>query len=373
MISKILEGVKVLDLTRLLPGPYCTWILSRLGADVIKIEAPNDDDYSRFTPLFNLINFKKKSITLNLKKEIGKKIFLDLVSKSDIVVEGFRPGVMDKLGLGYDELRRYNDSVILCSISGYGQDGPYKDLPGHDINYISISGLLGINKAFDMPIIPGITIADLSGGLFGALSIISSLYSRERFGRGAYIDVSMTDVVTQFFVIMFEGNVNQTLLTSEIPFYNIYKTKDGKFISVGAIEEKFWRNFCSTIERDDFIDKQYDKSIISEISEIFSKKTLEEWLNLFKKEENMVTPVYLPDEVFNDPLIRYRKVFNKDDNILNLPVKFGERGDEDLQNIDDSDISSNKGPEKGEDTEKILKDLGYSKKDIEVLKEKEII
>jgi crotonobetainyl-CoA:carnitine CoA-transferase CaiB-like acyl-CoA transferase len=269
MVLEILEGVKVLDLTRLLPGPYCTWILSRLGADVIKIEAPNDEDYLRFTPLFNLINNNKKSITLNLKKEDGKKIFLELVSKSDIVVEGFRPGVMDKLGLGYDELKKHNNGIILCSISGYGQDGPYKDLPGHDINYISISGLLGINKAFDMPIIPGITIADLSGGLFGALSIISSLYSRERFGRGAYIDVSMTDVVTQFFVIMFEGNVNQTLLTSEIPFYNIYKTKDGKFISVGAIEEKFWRNFCSTIERDDFIDKQYDKSIISEIFKYF--------------------------------------------------------------------------------------------------------
>ena len=373
MIPKILEGVKVLDLTRLLPGPYCTWILSRLGADVIKIEAPNDDDYSRLTPLFDLINTKKQSITLNLKKEEGKKIFLELVSKSDVVVEGFRPGVMDKLGLGYDELKKHNDSIIFCSISGYGQNGPYKDLPGHDINYISISGLLGINKAFNMPVIPGITIADLSGGLFGALSVISNLYRRERFGKGTFIDVSMTDIVTQFFVIMFEGNVNQTLLTGEIPFYNIYKTKDNKFISVGTIEEKFWRNFCLAIGREDFIDRQYDKSIITEISEIFSKKTLEEWMNIFKKDENMVTPVYLPEEVFNDPQIKYRKVFNKDDKILNFPVKFSSKKDDDLQVIDNRDRIMNKGPEKGENTEKILMDLGYSKKDIYRLKEKEII
>jgi len=371
MISKILDGVKVLDLTRLLPGPYCTWILSRLGADVIKIEAPNDEDYSRFTPLFNLINNNKKSITLNLKKDDGKKIFLDLVSKSDVVVEGFRPGVMNKLGVGYDELKKYNDSIILCSISGYGQDGPYKDFPGHDINYISISGLLGINKAFGLPVIPGITIADLSGGFFGALSIISSLYNRERFGRGIHIDVSMTDVVTQFFVIVFEGNLNQTLLTGEIPFYNIYKTKDDKFISLGAIEEKFWRNFCLAIGREDFIDRQYDKSIINDIKEIFSKKTRNEWMEFFKQNENMITPVYFPDEVYYDPQIKYRGVFNKENSILNFPVKFSDN-EKTLQKVSDKDIL-NKGPEKGENTKEILMDIGYGEKDIETLKKREVI
>lgn len=371
MISKILDGVKVLDLTRLLPGPYCTWILSRLGADVIKIEAPNDEDYSRFTPLFNLINNNKKSITLNLKKEDGKKIFLDLVSRSDVVVEGFRPGVMDKLGLRYDELKRYNDNIILCSISGYGQDGPYRDFPGHDINYIGISGLLGINKAFDIPVIPGITIADLSGGAFGALSIISSLYIRERRRGGFYIDVSMTDVVTQFFAIMFEGALNQTLLTGDRPFYNIYKTKDDKFIAVGAVEDKFWRNFCLAIGREDFIEKQYDKSIMNDIKEIFSKKTREEWLNLFKKEDNIVSPVYSPEEVFEDPQIKYRGVFNKKDNILNFPVKFSNR-EKDFKKINDKDIS-NKGPEKGENTKEILMNIGYNEEDIERLKREEVV
>jgi crotonobetainyl-CoA:carnitine CoA-transferase CaiB-like acyl-CoA transferase len=361
-IMSVLEGVKVLDLTRLLPGPYCTWILSRLGADVIKIEEPDSGDFGRrFIPyLFDLINVGKKNITLNLKKEDGKKIFLDLVSKSDIVVEGFRPGVMDKLGLGYDELKKHNNGIILCSISGYGQDGPYRDLPGHDINYESIAGLMWVDNK-KPPVVPKVPFADLCGGTFAALAILARLFGRSKDGKGGYIDIAMTDTVNLLFNISYVASFIDLL--GEIPFYNVYKTKDGKFISVGAIEEKFWRNFCSTIERDDFIDKQYDKSIISEISEIFSKKTLEEWLNLFKKEENMVTPVYLPEEVFEDQFIRYRNIYNRDKRILNLPI----------DNLTTKQDLNKKTSEKGEDSERILIELGYSAEDIEKFKTNGVI
>ena len=359
----MLKDVKVLDLTRLLPGPYCTWILSELGADVLKIEDPWEGDYARGTPLYDLINTGKKSLTINLKKDAGKKIFLELMLKSDVLVESFRPGVMDKLGLGYETLKEYNEKIIFCSISGYGQNGPYRDVPGHDINYMSISGLLGINRTAESPMIPGMPIADIGGGVFGALSILAGLYKRKIDGTGEYIDVSMTDVVSSFFTIAYRGLINETLLSGSLPCYNAYKTKDAKFLSVGTVEAKFWNNFCLKMNRDDLIQRQYDTSAIEEIKGIFLEKTREEWMEIFKGEDAMVTPIYSPDEAFDDPQTKYRKVFDREREILSFPVEFSENKTE----------GGKKAPEKGEDTSKILKELGYEERNIENLKEDGVI
>ncbi|VUT27052.1 MAG: CoA transferase [Candidatus Methanolliviera sp. GoM_asphalt] len=365
----MLKGKKVLDLTRLLPGPYCTWILSKLGADVLKIEDPGYEDYSRSTPLYDLINAGKKSMTLNLKNSFGREIFLDLVSRADILIESFRPGVMKRLGVGYETLKEHNEKIIFCSISGYGQNGPYKDVPGHDINYMSISGLFGINRTEDSPVIPGMQIADIGGGMFGALSILASLYRREINGRGEYIDVSMTDVVNCIFNVAYQGFIGgeesilkggKTILTGLLPFYNIYETKDGKFISLGAIEPKFWNNFCLKIKREDLIQKQYDISVVEELKKIFLKKMREEWIEIFKGTDALITPVYSPEEVFNDPQIEYRGVFDREKKILNLPVKF----------LETTTNKGEKAPEMGESTHEILAELGYEEKDIEDLRKR---
>lgn len=369
---ELLKDVKVLDLTRLLPGPYCTWILSELGADVLKIEDPWEGDYARGIPLYDLINTEKKSLTINLKKDAGKKIFLELISKSDVLVESFRPGVMDNLGLGYDILKEYNKKIIFCSISGYGQNGPYKNIPGHDINYISISGLLGINRTSESPMLPAIPIADLAGGTFGALSILASLHKRDIYETGEYIDVSMTDTVNLFFNIVYQGyflneedilNGKKTVVTGLLPCYNVYRTKDGKFVSLGDLEFKFWKNFCLKIEREDLIQKQYDISAVEELKEIFLNKTREEWMEIFKGVDTMFTPVYSPKEVFDDPQIKYRNIFDGERKILNLPVEF----------LKTAIKEKRKAPEKGENTSEILNKLGYKDEEIENLEKDGVI
>jgi crotonobetainyl-CoA:carnitine CoA-transferase CaiB-like acyl-CoA transferase len=368
----MLKDVKVLDLTRLLPGPYCTWILSELGADVLKIEDPWEGDYARGTPLYDLINTGKKSLTINLKKDAGKKIFFELISKSDVLVESFRPGVMDKLGLGYETLKEYNEKIIFCSISGYGQNGPYRDVPGHDINYMSISGLLGINRTAESPMIPAIPIADLAGGTFGALSILAGLHKRDIDGIGEYIDVSMTDVVSSFFNIEYQGfpaseedilKGEKTVSTGLLPCYNVYRTKDGKFVSLGDLEFKFWNNFCLKIDREDLIQKQYDISAVEELKEIFLEKKREEWMEMFEGVDTMFTPVYSPREVFDDPQMKYRDIFDRERKILNLPVKF----------MKTTIKEERKAPEKGENTSEILNELGYKEGEIEDLKKDGII
>lgn len=369
----MLKDVKVLDLTRQLPGPYCTWTLSKLGAEVLRIEDPEGEDLVRAYPaMYEIINAGKKSMTLNLKKSSGRKIFLDLVSKSDVLVEGFRPGVMDKLELSYETLREYNEKIIYCSISGYGQNGPYRDVVGHDINYMSICGLLGINGTPESPIIPGMQIGDIGGGIFGALSILASLYKMGVNGEGEYIDVSMMDVLSSFFSIAapefcyYEESTperGRMLLTGLFPCYNIYKAKDGKFISLGANEPKFWNNFCLRINRADLVQRQLDTSAIEEVKKIFLEKTREEWVEMFKGIDSCLAPIYDPEETLNDLQINYRKVFDRKRKILNLPVKF----------LKGKIKEGRKAPEKGENTSEILKALGYKERNIEDLKGEKVI
>lgn len=385
----ILGGIRVLDLTRLLIGDYCTMLLGDMGAEIIKIEEPKSGDYIRWAPPFIneqsvlhlLLNRNKKSVKLNLKSEKGKEVFNKLVKRSDLIVENFRPGIVEKLGIDYNSVNKINQQIIYCSISSYGQGGPYRDFPGHDINYLGYAGILGITGIRGgPPVIPGVQMADLPTSLMAALAMISALYVRGKKGRGQYIDVSALDVTTSLMTVpaasyIGEGKAPERgawLLNGGLPCYNIYETKDKKYITVGCIEEKFWAGFCRTLDLDDFIPFQYtrDEEKLSEMFQvirgIISTKTQRDWLRLFNDRSLPCGPVHDFDEVFRDPQISHRKVIVETEypgvgrvKQFSAPVKFSES----------SCGIREPPPSFGEHTESILAWLGYSEKEIVEMKQ----
>lgn len=377
-----LSGIRVMDLSRLLPGGICTFLLCKLGAEVIKIEDTEQGDYIRYIPplkdgksiYFLFLNRGKKSVKLNLKEEKGKEIFYKLAKISDVILEGFRPGVVQKLEIDYEVIKNINPKIIYCSLSGYGQSGPYKERSGHDINYISLAGILNLSGKEDKCFIPPVQIADISGGIFAAFSIVSALLKKEKMGIGEYIDVSMLDTSIIFLMMIFAKyfadreiiNRGEFLLSGGFPCYNVYQTKDGRFISVGALEAKFWEKFCKAIEREELIYHQFaegeeKEKIEKELQEIFKKKTLKEWIDFFKDKDCCCEPVLNIEEVISHPQIKERGIFLNTE--INFPVKFSSFKSP-------STLSS---PELGEHTEEVLKELGYRKEEIEELKNKKII
>lgn len=316
-----LSQVKVLDLTRLLPGPYCSMLLVQLGAEVIKIEKPNEGDPTRrLAPLsgaegviFHLLNRGKKSLTLDLRMPEGQTIFRQLAARSDVILEGFRPGVAHQFGVDYDSAREVNPRIVYCSLSGYGQRSPRAQRAGHDVNYIGLSGVLGLTAdTRGQPVIPVVQIADLGGALFGAISIIAALYGRGERGEGGYIDVSLRDAASALLPVAwsyFLGSGDLSLgdplpLTGAYACYNIYRTADDHFLSLGALEPKFWRNFCVTINREDLIDRQFDggddaRALKEEVAEIFSHKTRAEWLRILGQTDACCEPVLSLSEMFS--------------------------------------------------------------------------
>ncbi|HEX7065458.1 MAG TPA: CoA transferase, partial [Bacillales bacterium] len=267
-----LESIRILDLTRLLPGPYCTMLLADFGAEVIKVETPKTGDYARWiepqlndgnSAQFHSLNRNKKSMVLNLKSEEGKAVFLQLAQTADVVIESFRPGVMERIGIGYPTLKEINPEIVFCSLTGYGQNGPYAKSPGHDINYLSYSGLLDLQgEQGGRPVVPAAQIADLGGGaLPAAVGIMLALFDREKSGQGQFVDIAMLDGV-----ISWLQTILPDYLATEVPLkrgelalsggkacYEVYETKDGRYLAVGALEEKFWREFCEAIGCEDFI------------------------------------------------------------------------------------------------------------------------
>jgi crotonobetainyl-CoA:carnitine CoA-transferase CaiB-like acyl-CoA transferase len=252
-----LAGLTVLDLTRLLPGAYCTQMLADLGADVIKVEEPGRGDYNReFPPInvkepgsFLLLNRNKRSVTVNLKTDNGKAILRRLAARADILVEGFRPGVMDRLGVGYEALTKENPRLIYCAISGYGQDGPYAKTPGHDLNYMALAGALQLfGKAGEGPIVPGLSIADQGGGsLMAAFGILAAVLGRARTGKGQFVDVSMTDGAVSwlgyhaadYLFAGVEPKGGERRFIGQAPCYNVFRCADGRHITLGLIEPQF--------------------------------------------------------------------------------------------------------------------------------------
>lgn len=386
-----MDGIRVLDLSQVLPGGLCTQILADLGAEVIKIENPEGGDKFRKTPpmmgdtgvYFYMCNRNKKSVTLNIFKEEGRRILRLLVPKVDVLVENFRPGTMDKLGLGYEELKRLNSRLVYCSISGYGQDGPYSSSPAHDLNLLAISGILDVLSTADgVPIVPAIQIGGISGGIHAALGIVAALMKRERTGRGDYVDVAILDTLSHFLLLpMGESWIaglamkgTESQVGGGKACYNVYKTKDGKYLAVGCLEEKFWREFCRALGRPDFEGDrdgppERQKEMIRIIKDIFLSRTQDEWLTHFRGYDVIVTPVLTFREVLDHPQVNHRSLWitvcHDGTNIIlqRFPILF-------RREVVQSKVSF---PALGEHTFSVLTELGFRNEEIEILKEQGVI
>ncbi len=317
-----LKGIRILDLSRLLPGPYLTQLLADLGAEVIKVETPSLGDYARSLPpemgigdLFNMVNKGKKSLALDYRKLEGAEIFLKLAANAQVIVESFRPGAADKYGVGYEAVRAVNPQVIYCSLSGYGQEGPYRQRAGHDLNYVSLGGAQSLNgRPSEAPIPYGLPIADLSGGMLAAIAILGALVGQIKSGEGAYLDMALLDGVISWmtpfalsahFSGQRVGAGTHPLLGGQ-PCYNIYMAADGKYISLGALESHFWKSFCETIARPDLLPRQLDPTLTEELKSIFREKTQSEWTELFADVDACLEPLLSVEEMLTSPAIRAR-------------------------------------------------------------------
>lgn len=336
-----LDGVRVLDLSRLLPGPYCSLILTDLGAAVDKLEDPHVGDYVRMWPpsfqyadggsasgRYVAINRGKRSLCLDLKKPEGRAALLRLLPRYDVLLESFRPGVLDRLGLSLDTLHQHNPRLVVCSISGYGQDGPYRDRAGHDLNYCALAGVLGLSGSSpELPPHPlPIQLADLgAGGLWAALGIVAALRGAERTGRGTHLDISMCEG-TVGFMIPDLGNLDASgpdapppgrgteLLTGGAACYGVYRTKDDKFLSVAALEPKFWLNLNAALGRagdpgELVAPPAEQRRIRDELQAIFLTRTRAEWEEALQRADACVEPVLTPAELRDHPLHKARQVF----------------------------------------------------------------
>ena len=331
-LADALTGIRVLDLSRLLPGPFLTMVLADMGADVVKVEDPKLGDYLRAFPpakggmsgRFLAVNRGKRSIALDLKDAAAKATFLAMVEKADVVVESFRPGVMAKLGLSYDELAARNSKIILCSISGFGQTGPYVDRAGHDLGYIALAGVLamGGGVAGGPPSMPGVQIADLAGGaLWGATAILGALVGRQRTGKGAHLDISMTEGALALLAAEL-GNQDcgakptrgTETLNGGVAGYGIYATKDERYLAVGALEPKFWIALNTAIGRppnvSEIVGKPAEQAKTrAELAAIFATKTAAEWDEILAKHDCCVEVVIETGELATHPLHVAREVF----------------------------------------------------------------
>jgi crotonobetainyl-CoA:carnitine CoA-transferase CaiB-like acyl-CoA transferase len=372
-----LAGIRILDLTRLLPGPVATLHLADLGAEVIKIEDPQIGDYARTlgtgqgedSAYFRMINRNKQGLRLDLKKPEGVAIFLRLAGTVDVIVESFRPGVMDKLGIGYATVAARNPKIAYCSISGYGQDGPYRDLAGHDINYLGYAGVLDqIGSEGDQPAIPNFQIADLLGGaLTAAMGILAAVLEAQRTGQGRYIDVSMTDSVLAhtYFSMLRLNDAGQSaprgtdMLTGGLPCYATYRCADGKYMAVGALEGKFWAICCKVLARPDWVARQWDAGLRSEMAAVFAGQPRDQWAGRFATADCCVTPVLTPEEALVNEQIAARGMVVRRDELTQFATP--------LKMSDFQFSVRQSAPKSGEHNMAILLATGYSPDQIERL------
>ncbi len=323
-----LDDVRVLDLTRLLPGPFCTLLLADFGADVIKVEDTSGGDYMRWMPplvdeysaMFHPLNRNKRSLAIDLKNPLGHEAFLRLAATADVVVESFRPGVMDRLGLGLASMHAVNPKLVLCSISGYGQDGPFRDRAGHDLNYSAIAGVLLLGGEADgVPAMPGLQVGDLGGGaLHAALAIMIALHHAARTGRGQQCDVSMVDGLvswagvhaSQLFATGDVPGPGDGLLTGRYPCYRIYPCADG-FLAVGALEPKFWHEFVALIGVPElagqgFAEAAEGERTVTAVEAVLRTRTRAQWADALAGHDVCVEPVLDLEGTFEHSQVRSR-------------------------------------------------------------------
>ena len=387
-----LEGLLILDFTRLLPGPFATQLLGNLGADVIKIEDPGLGDYMRTVPpsiqgisyAYLMVNRGKRSLSIDLKTKEGREILRKLVPKADIVMEQFRPGVMKKLGADYRTLAKLNRKLIYCSFSGYGQTGPARDVPGHDITFEAHAGILGVGGEHDgRPAIPGVPMADLASGFNAAMSVLAALRTRDRTGKGEFIDVSIFDTAVSLMVLNLarylatgeEPVAGETLLTGTFPFYNLYETSDGGWLAVAVVEPKFWQKMCEILgvpelKEAQFSDERDKARVVTMLRSRFRSKTKAEWETLFTEANLPIVGVKTVAELVRDPQVKARELLPVVDvpGLWKMPV-IGHPAKHTVS----STRNLARAPAKGEDTEEILRSLGYTPRQIEGLAKKGVI
>ena len=396
-----LEGIRVLELVRVAPGAFCTMMLADMGAEVLKVETPPSADEARGQTAeaarraaFSFVNRNKRSIAINLKQTQGQKILQQLVATADVVVEGFRPGVMARLGGDYATLSALNPRLIYCSLSGFGQDGPYRDLPAHDINYLALGGVLNlIGTPEGPPAIPLNIVADYAGAsMHGVVGILLALMARQRTGRGQLVDVSYLDttvsllaatpVVRDFF---FNGSTcgrGEGALGGSYPYYGTYETADGQLLSVGCTESWLWQNFCKAIGREDLgrfaLRREHFASVADsaamqakkEVQEILRSKTRDEWFAFFQDKNVCVGPVYTVAETFRDPQVQARQmVIDVDD------TRYGKVRQEGIAiKLSDTPGSiRHVAPMVGEHTDDVLRALGYDEGDRTRLRQEGVV
>ncbi|HET9025414.1 MAG TPA: CaiB/BaiF CoA-transferase family protein [Burkholderiaceae bacterium] len=344
-----LSGVTVLDMTRLLPGPAATMHLADLGADVIKVEDTSEGDYMRafpptvrnaagtpVNPSYEAANRGKRSIAIDLKRPEGRALLLRLARRADALIEGFRPGVLERLGLGWDALHAANPRLVVCSLSGYGQSGPLSQRAGHDLNYIAMTGVLDQVRVDGEPAIPNLQMGDLLGGTLSALSmLLAALLSAQRTGQGRYLDVAMTDgLLAHHFFPHAELDAGaqpvaqRTLLTGGVACYRVYRTADDRHLAVGALEFKFWKAFCDAVGLPELVDRHWAhgeapgskaaQDTIERVARRIAEKTADEWESVFAKVDCCVTPVLTPAEALAHPHHRARGLVQRQGDVTEV-------------------------------------------------------
>lgn len=384
-----LDGVRVLDLTRLLPGPYGTQLLADCGADVVKIEDTGAGDYARGMPplagsgygeVFDAVNRGKRSVALDLKTEEGTAAFHALAAEADAVVESFRPGVVDRLGVGPDAVHETNPGVVYCSLSGYGGTGPLADAVGHDLNYVGLAGLLDMTRAdeAERPRVPGYPVADMVGGLYLAVAVCSGLLSRELGdGTGEHLDVAMSDAVLSVGQAVAPAALRgedprpgETPLAGGYPWYDVYEAAEG-YVTLAALEPDFWAAFCETVDRPTWrelhgTDDPAERAALREgLTELFAERTRDEWLETFDGVDAAVGGVFTPGEAVEHPQFEARGIVRREGG-SDPRVGLAMAGSE-------VDERGGAPPAHGADTDELLGAVGYTDAELAALRERGVI